>query len=748
MSRAAVFGLAAVMFLNTAAFVACADPAADYETLFGAEAKKVAASATKSDDAALAAKLFALVKDMPDSPDAQIYFAQKAVEFGSSSSAGYKTALQAIEFLEKKAPKQKSLWMDKKLHVAKMRYSKTYGVMKKDAAPAYMLALEAVADAKVAAGKAADAKALYKRAISVAAYIGSSHATALGAKMKRVDAIVAQEKQFKSLHDKLAKDPKDSATREKLVLLYIIARDAPDKASSLLSDDLDEAMRTYVGLASKGDDKLEEGSCLEMGNWYYKTLYPQAARKTVVLARAKRYYDHFLSLHKKADVQSIRVKMALKKINAELAKFGAPAAKTSTKVLSKTKTLVLGKGVSMKLLLIKGGKFMMGAPKSVRSSAYGQTPQHEVELTQPFYIGVTEVTQAQYEAVTGANPSRYKSPDNPVETVSWQDAAAFCRALSKKTRTQVHLPTEAQWEYACRAGTKTIFSSGDSTEKLAACAWTSETSGYKVHPVGKKKPNAFGLYDMHGNVREWCADAYSSTFYTEAKAVDPVNNPPSSSTYSSRVLRGGSYRDSATYSTSSARRGYTSTSRYYRNGFRVVILTGPRKGVLTAAQIAATLTGRVGLGQSKGTELTYAYPTATKFGRPILSGTGTDLSKQPKALGSGNVTFSLLGEASWSNFKFYVRALRRKGSDGFFVRFGDNGQGDYYVWNIGGWGNRKFSIDRKVKGKSRRTLTSVAGSIVSNKWYYIQIEFNGPIVKCFLDRKLIHEIDTSKPANK
>ena len=127
-------------------------------------------------------------------------------------------------------------------------------------------------------------------------------------------------------------------------------------------------------------------------------------------------------------------------------------------------------------------------------------PAHPVTLTQPFYMGKYVVTQEQYQAVTGATPSTFKGNDNPVEQVSWDDAEAFCKKLSEQTKQAVRLPTEAEWEFACRAGTKTTYYSGDTDKDLDRVAWNDANSKNTTHPVGQKEANTFGLYDMHGNV--------------------------------------------------------------------------------------------------------------------------------------------------------------------------------------------------------------------------------------------------------
>jgi formylglycine-generating enzyme required for sulfatase activity len=228
-------------------------------------------------------------------------------------------------------------------------------------------------------------------------------------------------------------------------------------------------------------------------------------------------------------------------------------------------TLDLGKGVAMRLVLIRPGKFMMGSSDSEQGRLGNEGPQHEVVITKPFYMGVTEVTQAQYEAVMGTNPSAFKGPMNPVESVSWDEAVEFCRRLSEKTGKTVRLPTEAEWEYACRAGTTTAFSFGDADSALGDYAWYSANSGNKTHPVGRKKPNAWGLYDMHGNVAEWCQDFQGG--YAAGAVTDPAG--PGSGT--SRVLRGASWRTNPDYCRSASRNYRTPDSRGNYCGFRVAV---------------------------------------------------------------------------------------------------------------------------------------------------------------------------------
>ena len=210
----------------------------------------------------------------------------------------------------------------------------------------------------------------------------------------------------------------------------------------------------------------------------------------------------------------------------------------------------------MKFRQIPAGTFTMGDGSDA----------HQVTLTKPFMLGVYEVTQEQYERVVGSNPSEFKDPSNPVEQVSWDDAVEFCRKLSaspeEKSAGRVYrLPTEAEWEYCCRAGTFTEYSFGYEVADLDEYAWYVKNSLYRTHPVGQKRPNAWGLHDMHGNVSEWCSDWYGE--YLSGSVSDP-NGPQSGS---SRVCRGGSWLGSVKGCRSASRSGH---SRIDTLGFRVV----------------------------------------------------------------------------------------------------------------------------------------------------------------------------------
>lgn len=192
-------------------------------------------------------------------------------------------------------------------------------------------------------------------------------------------------------------------------------------------------------------------------------------------------------------------------------------------------TIPLGKTV-LELCPIPAGTFRMGSEK--------ERPVHEVTLTRPFHIGRFPVTQAQWEAVMGRNPSAFPGADRPVEQVSADDCTEFIRRLNATGGGTFRLPTEAEWEYACRAGSSARFCFGDDERLLDDYAWTSANSGGETHPVGLKRPNAWGLHDVHGNVWEWCQDWWDD--YVGGPAVDPQG--PAYGFMGARVFRGGCWR--------------------------------------------------------------------------------------------------------------------------------------------------------------------------------------------------------------
>jgi formylglycine-generating enzyme required for sulfatase activity len=253
--------------------------------------------------------------------------------------------------------------------------------------------------------------------------------------------------------------------------------------------------------------------------------------------------------------------------------------------------------IGMKLVRIPAGKFLMGSP-TTEAGRNSDEPQHEVEITKDFWLGAYEVTQKQFEAVMRKNPSWFSAAgkgkeqvkgmstgDFPVENLSWDDALGFFRKLSalpaeKKAGRLYRLPTEAEWEYACRAGTKTVFHFGASLSSTQAnfegnFPYGGAPKGPSLNrtcKVGSYKPNAYGLYDMHGNVDEWCIDWYASDYYSKSPRRDPSG--PDAGT--ARVVRGGAWRSHGVSCRSAIRGERVPAYRGHDVGFRVVMVQTSR----------------------------------------------------------------------------------------------------------------------------------------------------------------------------
>ena len=234
----------------------------------------------------------------------------------------------------------------------------------------------------------------------------------------------------------------------------------------------------------------------------------------------------------------------------------------------------LGNGVFLEMIAIPGGTFLMGSPENEAERSSDESPQHQVTVPS-FFMGKYQLTQAQYQAIMGDNPSSFKGNNRPVENVSWDHAVAFCENLNQNTGKNYRLPSEAEWEYACRAGTKTPFSFGDNiTTDLVNYdgnyPYKSAPKGKyreKTTDVGTFPPNAFGLYDMHGNVWEWCEDEWHENYINAPTDGIAWNSPSVSNT---KLLRGGSWLYVAGRCRAASRIRFSRGIRFGNYGFRVV----------------------------------------------------------------------------------------------------------------------------------------------------------------------------------
>ncbi|MBT3200827.1 MAG: SUMF1/EgtB/PvdO family nonheme iron enzyme [Phycisphaerales bacterium] len=307
----------------------------------------------------------------------------------------------------------------------------------------------------------------------------------------------------------LKKDPNDVKARNKLIKFYLVEYDKPAEAVKYLNEDADEILRTYIPLALRRPFEVKLSACKEMAKWYGQMLTKEASphAKANMLRRGIIYCDRFLDSPKRDAEGALllgvikgNMKKELKKLDPEPIRPPKPGS-----LAGGTITLDLGKGISMKLRGIP--------PKKV----YGNDRlKGKLVAASPYYIGLTEVTQEQYEAVIGTNPSSLKGRKNPVDQVSWHEAQAFCKKLSNSTGRTVRLPTEAEWSNASEAGVKYLYFFGEDPRKLVQYAWcktnTKDLGEAEDHyrPVATRKPNPWGLYDMYGNAWEWVFDLHTA----------------------------------------------------------------------------------------------------------------------------------------------------------------------------------------------------------------------------------------------
>ncbi len=223
-------------------------------------------------------------------------------------------------------------------------------------------------------------------------------------------------------------------------------------------------------------------------------------------------------------------------------------------------------GLDLKMVYVEGGSFLMGCTSEQSDCGSDEKNVRRVTLDS-YYIGMFEVTQKQWKLVMGTNPSSFKGDALPVENVSWEDAMTFCQELSRLTGKTYTLPTEAQWEYAARGGNHSDGSKYSGSHSIEMVAWYTGNSGSTTHMVGTKRANGLGIYDMSGNVWEWCKDWYANSY----QSFD-TNNPEGPSSGSYRVLRGGSWSNYASSCRVAYRNDCTPSFRNYTRGFRVVLI--------------------------------------------------------------------------------------------------------------------------------------------------------------------------------
>ena len=350
------------------------------------------------------------------------------------------------------------------------------------------------------------------------------------------------------------------------VLVPIKVMQATKKGNLVTLENSDRMVWVETKRRYEDDEPLDPGYYIRRGSKEYTTAL--GAEKTVaryvevtgsLLEKVKKQIEEEKAAAEKAEreaearrIAEEEARVAEEKRRAEkVAEINERLRAGDVHRAGETKTITLPGKATMEMVWCPAGAFLMGSPKEEEGRSSDET-LHPVALKKGFWMAKTEVTQAQWKSVMGNNPSWNEGDDSrPVEHVSWDDCQKFCRKAG------LRMPTEAEWEYACRAGT-----TGAYAGKLEDMGWYKDNDGYNIHPVGQKQANAWGLYDMHGNVSEWCADWYGD--YPDGAVTDPKG----ASSGSGRVARGAGDYHAAAYCRAAYRSSYNPSARYSNLGFR------------------------------------------------------------------------------------------------------------------------------------------------------------------------------------
>ncbi|HEX3655675.1 MAG TPA: SUMF1/EgtB/PvdO family nonheme iron enzyme, partial [Pirellulales bacterium] len=482
----------------------------------------------------------------------------------------------------------------------------------------------------LAAGRKAKDTALIKRVVEVG---------------KTVTAAKQQWDGFHKAQATLAKTPDDPAANLAVGRYLALVQGDWEQGLVHLAKGPDGPLKD---LAVKGLKPPSEPAALaEMGDAWFNAS-DKAKGKDKVELRAGAAYWYSLAEPGLTGLAKTIVEKRLKELGGKV----AVAQPSSGGKMPETIELPLAPGVGMKFRLIPAGTFTMGTPGNA-----SETP-HRVDITKPFYLGATEVTQAQWLAVMGSNPSAFPGElERPVEKVSWNDCQVFLERLNSSAaarKLRFRLPTEAEWEYACRAGTTTKYYFGDDVALLLQNAWFKDNSNGTPHPVGQLKPNPWGLYDMYGNVYDWCSDWFAKDYYQNSPAADP-EGPPSGM---HRVLRGGAFSNLPEPCRSGGRNARAPDVADNPYGLRVVCEPKVK---------AAATTRRA----SKGVAAPIDVLKLIDLQRDVVSGSGWKLRDGtlilPAAPASGAAPRLMLSAPPWEEYSLHM-AVRPTGNNcGLFV---------------------------------------------------------------------------------
>ncbi len=557
-----------------------------FNALYLEDIRAAKKSKQTADDRLLAKRLLKTTERTTGQPPLSALLCQQVFELGINDPKTYEIADAAIALLVKRTPAAyHGTWQIKRADLLEKRAdAEVDPALKKQLATDLIAVLTKAGDAERAAKKVKQAKAYYTRALKAAAKNGLLQ-TAIKQKIDVID------KELKAAADALARKKaemearrkaklaaKMKAERERKQKLFwenLLVKNNPSLALKSIDVIDDPDIKANLPLAAKPIAQLTKAQCITVASWYRSLAQKHADdSKRNALTSAWKYYQRFLNLHILDDPQKTAAQHALADVEKQLKAFGLEPHDLTANSLPTVRRLpkIRSKNVGITLVKIPAGKFTMGSPKTQLGHKSDETP-HSVVLTKDYYISTTEITQEQYEQVMGENPSVVKGKKLPVTNVTWADAMRFCRKLSGIENYVFRLPSEAEWEFAARGGQPGLFANG---ARLFELAHYKTNSNNKIHDVRSKAPNAFGLYDVHGNVAEWCFDWYGPYPSSETK------NPGGPFKGEYKVVRGGTYSSPAMLCRAAARLKLNRELSSKSIGFRIVIdpniSTQPMKG--------------------------------------------------------------------------------------------------------------------------------------------------------------------------
>jgi formylglycine-generating enzyme required for sulfatase activity len=517
-----------------------------YDSIFKAEEDAAAKTLDKKDDVEFAAKLLKYAGELShekvEDRELKTILLLKAFEFGVKDAAGAQTATDAMELLRQVNVELKDTAQENILKVRQMLFEKALPKEKPALGEKLVEELMAAGDERLATKRLEDARRFYDQAAKVAGQVKANTQSKAEFRVKVADSRIKTVKEIDTLKAQL-QAKKAAETARKLVLLNLVEMDDVEEAARFLDDAQDEALKRIVGLCNRDAGKLTAAEALELGDWFRPLVKTSSdSGKAVSVSRARSAYEQYMKVQTARNAEWLRAKVAVDELTRlpDVSPIARRAAARQT---------ISAKALNMKLAWIPPGSFWYGSPAVQKTLACG------------FYMQTTEVTQAQWFAVMGTRPwagqIRVKEADNcPATYVGWDDAVAFCKKLSEKEGMKYRLPTEEEWECACRAGTSTKYSFGDDESRLGEYAWYNKNAWdigeQYAHAVATKKPNAWGLYDMHGNVWEWCSDWYDFR-------------------RTSHVMRGGVWDNRPDDCRAACRHRFMPDRRTYNVGFRVCL---------------------------------------------------------------------------------------------------------------------------------------------------------------------------------